>query len=88
MDSTKAFIAKINTAIVNPLIILLIAAATAYFLWGLAQFVMNTDDAGAREEGKRKIIWGIIGLTIMVSVGAILNIVLGTFGVSTPQGIN
>ena len=86
MESVKAFISKVNDAIVNPLIILLIAAATAYFLWGLAQFVMNADDATKREEGKQKIVWGLIGLTIMVSVSAILNILLGTFDVSFPEG--
>lgn len=87
MTAFLSFMAKVYDAIVNPILLLLIVAAGAYFLWGLAQFVMNTDDAGAREEGKRKIIWGLIGLTIMVSVQAILDIVLGTFDIDTPDAI-
>ena len=86
MVEFREFMSKVNAAIVNPLIILLIAAASAYFLWGLAQFIMNSDDAAGREEGKRKILWGLIGLTIMVSVSAILNILLGTFDVDLPAG--
>jgi hypothetical protein len=81
------FLAGVNKAIVNPFITLLIALAAVYFLWGMAQFVMNSSDAGSREEGKRKIIWGLVGLAIMVSVYGILNIVLGTFGANPPAGI-
>ena len=81
------FLGKVNAAIVNPFIILLIAVAGAYFLWGLAQFVMNTTDVTSREEGKRKIFWGLVGLAIMVSVSAILNILLGTFDVPPPDGL-
>ena len=81
-------IAKINQSIVNPLIVLLSVVASAYFLWGLAQFVMNADNAEARDEGKRKIIYGLIGLTIMVSVFGILQLLLRTFGIDIPAGLN
>ena len=80
--TSDRFLNNFATAIVNPLIALLIGLALAYFLWGLATFLYNKDDAGGRAEGKRKIIWGLIGLFIMVSVLGIINIVLGTFGIS------
>ena len=83
MTTVAEFIGRINAAIVNPLIILLIAIAGAYFLWGMVQFIANSADSQGREEGKRKIIWGIIGMVIMLSVFAILRILLLTFGIPT-----
>lgn len=80
-------IQTINDAIVNPLILLMIAVAVIYFLWGLSLFLINAEDAVKREEGKRKIVWGLIGLFVMVSVFGILKIVVNTIGAPVPPGI-
>lgn len=85
--TAETFISNINRAIVNPLILLLIALAMVYFLWGLAMFVANSAGSDGRAEGKRKIIWGLVGLFIMVSVFGILRILLNTFGISAPPGL-
>ena len=77
----EELIARVNEAIVNPLILLLIAAATTYFVWGLMVYIANAADAVKREEGKRKIVYGLIGLFVMLSVFGIINLVLNTFGV-------
>ena len=87
MTSVMTFLAGVNRAIINPLITLLISVAVVYFLWGMAQFVMNSADSAGREEGKKKIIWGLVGLAIMVSVKGLLAIVLGTFDLPVPAEI-
>lgn len=74
---------KISNLIINPLIIFLGALALVYFLWGLAQFLLTPEDSGGREKAKRQIIWGIIGLFVMVSAFGILNLFLRTFGIET-----
>ena len=79
--SAEAFLENMYVAIFDPLMALLIALGVVYFLWGLATFLMNAGEAAQREEGKRRIIWGIIGLFIMISVYGIINIVVGTFGI-------
>lgn len=78
---------KINDAIVNPLIVLLLAIATVVFFWGVFQFVLGAGSEEARATGKRNMIWGLIGLFIMVGVFGIIQIILGTFGVAPPEGI-
>ena len=83
----EEFLANLNSAIINPLLLLLIAAATVYFLWGLFTFVMNAEDSAERAEGKRKIVWGLIGLFIMLSVFGIIRIALATFGIANPAGL-
>lgn len=64
----------LENEIINPFIDFLIALAALIFVWGVIQFVINADDPKGREQGKRHIIWGILGIFIMVSAIGILNI--------------
>jgi hypothetical protein len=70
--------------IVNPLIILLSAAAFVLFAWGAFQFIANAGDADKREEGKKAILWGLVGLVIIFGAYGIINVALTTFGVPVP----
>ena len=78
----EELIARINAAIVNPLILLLVAVATTYFVWGLMLYIANAADADKRAEGKKRIVYGLIGLFVMMSVYGIINLVLNTFDVT------
>lgn len=84
MDRLNSFLDNVQAMIINPLIALLFAGALVYFLWGLAMMVMNADSDSARDTGKQHMLWGIVGMTIMFGVYGILNIALGTFGLSAP----
>ena len=76
-----SFLKNVNSQIVNPLIGLLFALAIAYFLWGVFMFLTNMDNEGERDKGKMHMLWGIIGLTIMLGVWGILNLVLNTLNI-------
>ncbi len=78
------FVAKVVDAIIGPLIGLIFVLAFGYFMWGLASFIiaLSSGDETKSAEGKQHMLWGIIGLTVMVSVYAIINMVLATFGIS------
>lgn len=71
---------KIVTAVVNPLILLLIAGALVLFLWGGFEFIMNAGGGEGRETGKRHLLWGIIGLFVMIGAFGILRILGRTIG--------
>lgn len=78
----SVFLNKINQFILNPLILLAFAAAFLVFFWGIFQFVASqTTDAG-RDEGKRKIFWGLFGMFVMFSAYGLIRLILGTFGIS------
>ena len=81
----NSFIENVNQLIINPLIILLFALALAYFLYGVFEFIANQDNDEKKTSGKSHMLWGIIGITIMMGVWAILGIILNTFGIT---GIN
>ena len=68
-------IQKINANILQPLVSLLMAAAVAYFLFGVMKFVRNQDSEEGQLEGKRHMVWGVVGIAIMVSVYGILNFI-------------
>lgn len=75
-----AFVGKLNSIILIPLITLLLAIAFLVFLYGCAQYVMGANNPSAREQGVKHITYGIIGLVVMLSAWAILSLAAGTFG--------
>lgn len=85
MSVLNQFIGKVVTQIVNPIILLLSAAAFVLFLWGVFEFVAHAADETKRTEGRRAIMWGLIGLVIIFGVYGILNLALGTFNIPPIQ---
>jgi len=69
----------INDAVINPLIALLFIGALVVFIWGVVSFVANAGNEAERVKGKRNILYGIIGMVIMVSVFSIMNLLINTF---------
>lgn len=62
------------------LIPLLIAIGLLVFLWGMAKFILHAEEEDEREEGRKLMLWGAIGLFVMVSFWGLTKILLGTFG--------
>jgi hypothetical protein len=75
-------IGKINQFILNPIIRLMFAVATLYLFWGIYQFISSETADSKREEGKKKIIYGLIGLFVMFSAYGLIRLVLATFGIT------
>ncbi len=66
----------------EPLIQFAIFLAFLYFLYGGFMFVVNlyNQDADKMNAGKRHLLWGTIGLFIMLSIGGILSLINTTLG--------
>jgi uncharacterized membrane protein len=80
--STEKLLGNILTYIVNPFITLMVGVAVLYFLWGVFQFIRNAESTDERKKGGMNMLWGAIGLFIMISAYGILNLILGTIGKS------
>ncbi len=81
MNSASGFIYNVQQQIINPLITLIALAAFLYFLWGLAMFIRAGTEGGTmKEEGKKHMLWGIIGLAIIFGARAILALIARTVG--------
>ena len=81
VTAAKSMLAKIESAILFPLMTLMMAVALLVFLWGVYEYVLNADDESARSTGKMHMMYGIIGLLVMISALGILKIAAGTFGI-------
>src|SRR3989338_1743379 len=77
--SLDTFIGNVNRLIINPLILLLFALAVAYFLYGMLQFFTNQQSEEKKTAGKQHMILGVIGMTIMMGVFFLMNLILSTF---------
>ncbi len=80
--SFDEFLGKVNSEIINPLIVFLFALAILFFLWGMLEFILNQQSEEAKTTGKSHMVWGIIGIAIMLGVWTILNIILNTLNIS------
>lgn len=67
--------------IVNPLIPVLIGIAVLFFIWGAFKFTIAEGDE--KKKSKDYMVWGIVGLFIMVSLWGIVNILEYTFKLDT-----
>ena len=83
--AAQGFVDKINKAILFPLIMLMMAVAFLFFLYGAFEYVKNANNESARETGRNHLMYGVIGMLVMLSALAILNIAAGTFGLSVPS---
>ena len=73
-------------ALMDAVVPILIGLAIIAFLWGALKFVFNADDEGKRSEGKMFMIYGIIGIAVMVSVWGLVGFLQGTFGIQPGGG--
>ena len=77
-------IETIKPEILNPLIVLLFAVAGVYFVYGVAMFVRAQKSEKGQEEGKSHLMWGIIGIFLMIAVYSIINLIANTVGYPEP----
>lgn len=66
----------VRTEIVEPLMFLLLGLAALYFIFGVFMFIKDYDNDGGRSDGKRHLVYGIIGLAIMLSVNGIISVII------------
>jgi succinate dehydrogenase/fumarate reductase cytochrome b subunit len=78
--SVGTLMKSINRVILNPLILFLFALALAYFLYGVMQFIINPGNEEIRKTGKSHMMWGVVGMVIMVSVFGIMQLIVNTIG--------
>lgn len=73
--------------IVNPLIALLSGFAILAFVRGIAVFIWSAENEEKRSEGKKFMIWGIVGMFVLFSFWGVVKIIQVFYfgvGVGTP----
>lgn len=67
---------KVNNVIIVPIVSLLFAVAFLVLVWGIFEYLIRQNDPEARAQGGRHIMFGVIGMTIMVSAWGIINFII------------
>jgi len=73
-NTLNDFITKIRGTL-NLVIGVLFALVTVYFIWGVIQYVEAGGDEQKLTQGKRHMVWGIIGMAIMGAAWGIVSII-------------
>lgn len=79
LDGETVF-AKVVENIFSPLYQLMVGLAICYFLYGVVKFIIDIRNPEKKTTGKSHLVWGMVGLFIILSIGGILptiNSVLG-----------
>jgi len=69
--------------ILNIIIPLLIAIAVVVFLFGVVKYVTSGGSEEKRVEARNTMIWGIVGLFVMVAVWGLVAVLVNTFNFQT-----
>lgn len=83
--SFDEFLVNVDNMILNPIITLLFALALVYFLYGVFEFISGGDNDEKKTTGKSHMLWGVIGLTIMMGVWFIMGVILNTLNIPQSQ---
>lgn len=71
---------------VGQLAIILIGVAILVFFWGIVKYVMAGADEEKRAAGRSLMIYGIIGLFVMVAVWGLVYFLAGVLGIGVGGG--
>lgn len=72
-----SFMCKIGE-ILNSIVPLLVALGIVYFVYGVIMYVI-ADDEEAKSKGRDSMIYGIVGLAVIVAVWGLVGILVKTF---------
>lgn len=67
--------------LLNNIIPILLIIGTIVFLWGVIMYLTAGADEERRANARQLMIWGLVGLFVMVAVWGIVNVLVGFFGV-------
>ncbi|MCX6715885.1 MAG: hypothetical protein NT077_02575 [Candidatus Taylorbacteria bacterium] len=73
------------TGIGNTIIVILIAVAVIYLVYNILMFIVKagSEDRKTYQSG---VLWGIVGLAVILSIWGLVAILTNTFGTSGSQG--
>ncbi len=73
-NTFRSIVGDIVELISTALMPLLFVMALTWFIWGVVEFIRNSDNQEKRKEGRSRMLWGIIALFLMVSYLGITSI--------------
>ncbi len=80
--NVATFMERVFQVLLQPFIGLMFTLALVMFLYGMMRLVAATDKSSEdATKGRQHMLWGIIGMFIMMSVFGIMRLILSTLGI-------
>ena len=79
IQTVTGFINRLQ-GVINVVITFLIGIGVLVIIYGILGYIMSAGNEEKRGEAKQYIIWGIIGVFIMLSIWGLINILINSFG--------
>lgn len=73
-------LSTVESQVLAPLQSFLLALAVLLFIWGIIEFIAGASSEEARTTGKKHMIWGIVGMVIILASMAIIVVLENFFG--------
>lgn len=74
----KDLVSTIINCFLTPIVYLIVSLSVLLFVWGVFRFI-RSDGEEEKTRGKEFMLWGIIGLFVMISIWGIVAILQSTF---------
>jgi len=74
ISSVNELVQEISQEILNPIIQFMFILAVVFFLWGVAEYIQGAESPDARKKGVSHIIYGLVGIFIMMTVYGLMQI--------------
>lgn len=83
MESGEEILQRIITYVIDPALRVIFTLGLLMFIWGIIEFLWGVKDGKADEKGKSHMVYGLLGMLIMVSVYGIIALIINSFGLQT-----
>lgn len=70
---------RIETYVIDPVIAVIFTLGLLLFFVGIVEFLWGIKSGDVKDEGKQHMLWGLVGMLVMVSVYGMLNLIINTF---------
>lgn len=77
-DNIADLINQLNT-VINTIIPFLVGLAVLIVIWGVFNYISGAGDEEKRAQAKQYIVWGVVGVFIMLSIWGLVNVLVNSF---------
>lgn len=73
-------LSNLVTEVFSPIYRAVVGVTILYFMYGIMKYIMDLNNPEKQTFGKSHLLWGTVGLFIVLSVGGVLGMFQGIFG--------
>lgn len=80
MEAGEEILQRIITHVIDPGLRVLFTLGLFLFIWEIVEFLWGVKNGEASQKGKDHMVYGLLGMLIMVSVYGIIALIVNSFG--------